>query len=170
MRRRPWPGYADPALPEGMWWSWVQATGDVSGGDMTLIIELEPAELQLTLSGNYYSVEQLEVHSSVNGNTDGLLSIINFGGLIGGATANRHRTLPYDSNEGGVGAVNANAGLLKPWFIGAPTLASVTSSVRFTQDNVDAEVVIFRAEGYIWGARSTQAPGGVRRPMDSPYG
>jgi len=170
MRRRLWRGYDDPGLPVGMWFSWVQSTGDVSGGDNTLIIEFEPVEISTGLSGNFYNVEQLEITSTVNSNTDGLLSAINFAPRIGGATFNRHLSTEIASNEGSVASIELADQLQHPWFLGGPVLPTVTPSLRYTQDNNDGETVIFWAEGYIWSARSTQSEGGLRRPADSLYG
>ena len=174
MRRRIWRGYDDPGLPSGMWYGWVQGTGDVSGGSIILDVTLEPAEAGPVvpgLSGVHYSLENIVVQSTFNSTTNGILRLINLTPPEAGALYTKQYTVGYSANEPGDAAMLIGTQLLqRPLFLGSRQLVSTVAALRFEVDNTDAEVIVFWAEGYLWEARSISAPGGLRRPVDSLYG
>ena len=169
-RQRSWRGYDDPGLPVGMWFAWVVAEGDASGGDQTLIIEFDPVEIA-QISGRFWNVEALEVQNT-RGTTEGpaALHIINFAPLIGGAAINRMMTVRLVVNELAAQAIDVADRLPRPIFLGTSALRTVTASIRIVLDNSDTFDTTFWAEGYIWEGRSVLSQGGLRRPVDSLYG
>jgi len=58
-----------------------------------------------------------------------------------------------------------------PLFLGSVApVASLAATIEVGADNIDATSFTVTIQGYIWEPRSIQAPGGLRRPVDSLYG
>lgn len=153
-----------------MWFSWLTAVGDASGGDQTLIIEFDPLEIA-NLSGRYFNIEALELSNNNNSQRGpAALHLINFAPVIATATINRQWTIEILLNNLGNNAITLGNKLVRPIFLGTPVLATVTASIRAVIDNVDTVDTTMWAEGYIWSGRSVMAQGGLRRPQDSLYG
>lgn len=154
-----------------MWVGWVQVTGDGSGGDATAILQFDPAELTPNRKhGRFYNIEQLELSQSTGLSDTAQLHIINFSVQVGGAFTNRQMSVQLTANQGGNGAVLLQNALARPIFLGQAAQRGTTNSIRMVLDNVNSVVYVMWAEGYIWEGRSTQAVGGLRRPVDSLYG
>lgn len=170
IRQRIWRGYDDPGLPMGAWFGWVQSTGDLSGGSNVAALVIEPEGQPLT--GNFYNLEALEVTTSEDLSVIGqaALTIINLSGEMAGAFFNREWTVELRGNTRLNAAMPIAALLARPLFLGQSDQAQVPTQMQLTTANVDGEVVVMRAEGFIWGARATQAPGGLRRPIEALYG
>lgn len=171
IRQRIWRGYDDPGLPVGMWAGWVQATGDVSGGDVSAHLDFDPVELSPNRrAGRFYNIEQLEMSQSASGNDAAQLLLVNWSIEINGAFTNREYVAQLSTTQAGTSSLFLQNTLRRPIFLGQAAQRGVTASVRMVLDNVDSVVYIMWAEGYIWEGRSTQHPGGLRRPVDSLYG
>lgn len=167
-KQRLWRGYDDPGLPIGSWVAWIQATGDATGGDAFMQIIIEPEAQSVT--GRYFNLEGLELFAETNTTTDAEITIIGFSELTDGAFANRRWTVNLESNSFGNAAMEIRELLPRPIFLGKKELGDSASVVQAVIDNTDGRVSILRAEGYIWDARSNQARGGARRPVDALYG
>jgi len=167
IRQRLWRGYDDPGLPVGTYVGWVQVTGDASGGDNNGIITYEPEGQPLT--GRFYNLERCEFQTTQAANLVVAVNLANFTPPVAGALMNRLLGLTVEFNDRSDGASNIN-GLPRPVFLGQAQLSNSPAQILFTSDNSDGDVIIAYVEGYIWEARSVQALGGLRRPLDSLYG
>lgn len=171
IRQRIWRGYDDPGLPVGMYVGWAQVTGDVSGGDSTVLLNYEPSELKpAQRPGRFYNIEQLEIFQSTLATDVGQLLLINWSVEIDAAFTNRQYTAQLTLNQGGDSALRIQDKLTRPIFLGQAAQRGTTASVRYVSDNVDGTVIVLWCEGYIWEPRSVQSEGGLRRPADSLYG
>lgn len=168
IQQRLWRGYDDPGLPVGSYVGWLQATGDASAGSTFQQIVFEPEAQNLT--GRYFSLEFVAMQADFPADLEAKLLLLGFSPQVEGAFTNRELTLPLITNLAG-DASPTPAGLLsRPVFLGQTTLAVTGSSVQSILPNLDGTVSVLWVEGYIWEARSNQAPGGVRRPVDALYG
>lgn len=168
IRNRPWRGYDDPGLPSGMWYAWVGVTGDSSGGDRIARILFETEATPLT--GRHYSIEQLESHDERDTSITVAMFLIGCSQFIDGSLANRQYTVALVSNENEDAALQTGQMLPRPIFLGQRDQVDAAMTAQFHNANSDGNTFFVRLEGYIWEARSIQAPGGLRRPADSLYG
>jgi len=166
---RPWRGYDDPGLPVGMFFSQNAVTGDASGGDQIIFFvfkgEGEP------VSGRFFNIEQINcfrtgivtapVHIVANNwETIGPVGLVN-----------RQWRVRMSDNDNDVVAMDEHNYFPLPLFLGSVApLASLAADVEFGVDNIDLTSFVCTIQGYIWEPRSIQAPGGLRRPVDSLYG
>lgn len=167
--RRIWRGWDNPSLPVATWIGRATVTGDLSGGDAIMQIELWP-EAQAG-AGHFFNVEQIMVQT--DGDNDGVYSLIaiNFSHPIDGALSNLEWSIQMKGNELGNNAMLLGEAMLpRPLFLGQPQLPDGRAALSLTADNTDAEVYQFQAEGYVWEPRSVQAPGGLQRPPGALYG
>lgn len=168
IRNRPWRGYDDPGLPIGMWYAWVNVTGDVSGGDRILRVLFETESSPLT--GRHYSIEQLEYHDEEDQSRNIAMFLLGCSQFIDGALQNRQYNVNIASNENEDAALPSAGGLPRPIFLGERDQVDAAMTAQFHNVNVDGKACFVRIEGYVWSGRSVQAPGGLRRPVDSLYG
>jgi len=166
---RPWRGYDDPGLPVGMYLAQGAVTGDASGGDMIVFFEFkgegEP------ISGRFFNLEQLNVFHSDTGAKVGHLVVNNFETLGPVGLVNRQYAFTLTNNNNGVSAMDQRLYIPLPFFMGSVApVASLAAQVEVGVDNVDLSSLVATIQGYIWEPRSIQAPGGLRRPVDSLYG
>jgi len=168
IKQRLWRGYDDPGFPIGSYIGWMNGTGDVSGGDIFLQLIFEPEAQNVT--GRYFNIEAIEVFVEEETSLDIGLTILGFSPLFDGAFTNRQITVPLNNHTFGAAAINTGNLLARPIFLGSKELAQSASIVQAVTNNSDGRILNFWLEGYIWDARSTQAPGGVRRPPDALYG
>lgn len=168
LRNRPWRGYDDPGLPVGMWFAWVGVTGDVSGGDRILRVLFEEESTPVT--GRHYNIEQLEAHDEEDASSSVAMFLLGCSQFIDGALQNRQYSVSLTINENEDAAIQVNRMITGPIFLGQRDDVDAGMTAQFHAANIDGKAFFVRMEGYVWEARSVQAPGGLRRPVDSLYG
>lgn len=168
IRNRPWRGYDDPGLPVGMWYAWVGVTGDASGGDRILRFEFEEEASPLT--GRHYNIEQLETHQETAFTRTAAMFLLGCSQFIDGALQNRQYSLLIAANDNGDSALASGSMLPRPIFLGQRDDDAAAMAVQLHLANDDGSAFFARIEGYVWEARSVQAAGGLRRPVDALYG
>jgi len=165
---RPWRGYDDPGLPAGMWVAQGTIIGDGSGGFTQVSFNFHTA---LTpLSGRFFNLEQLEVHKNNDAAQLLGLTLVNFD-LAPIGVPNRVIQLslsPTDSQTDAAALDNVAVDL--PLFLGRTITPGLATQLIISGVNVNAVSLNAMGQGYIWEPRSIQAPGGLRRPLDSLYG
>jgi len=166
---RPWRGYDDPGLPVGMWFAQNAVTGDASGGDMIIFFvfkgEGEP------VSGRFFNIEQINFFHSDTTAKAGHVVLNNWETIGPVGLVNRQYRFRLQSNANGLSAMNEEVYFPLPLFLGSVApIASLAADVEVGVDNVDLTSFVATLQGYIWEPRSIQAPGGLRRPVDSLYG
>jgi len=167
--RRPWRGYDDPGLPVGMWIGQNSVTGDASGGNMLVIMEFKGEDEPV--SGRFFNLEQFNVFHSNTSTKVGALQITNFETTFSVGLVNRLYFFELEFNARSVSALNDRIHIPLPLFMGSVApVASLAAQIEFSTPNVDLSSFVVTAQGYIWEARSVQAEGGLRRPVDSLYG
>jgi len=167
--RRQWRGYDDPGLPVGMWFSQGAVTGDVSGGDMTVITTFHFEGDGI--SGWFYDLEQMNIFNSDTTTKGGHIIANNFETLGPVGLVNRQWRFELENNGNDVSALNEGTHVPLPLFLGSVApVQSLASSLEIGINNIDLSSLIVTIQGYIWEPRSVQAEGGLRRPADSLYG
>ena len=166
---RPWRGYDDPGLPVGMWFAQNAVTGDASAGRMVVIFvfkgEAEP------VSGRFFNLEQINVFHSATALKSAYMQVTNFETLGPVGLVNRQFRFQLENNANGVSAIDNNIYMPLPLFLGSVApIASLAAQLEIGIVNVDLTSLVVSIQGYIWEPRSIQAPGGLRRPVDSLYG
>lgn len=157
IRRRPWPGYADPRLPTGMWVGEAIVTGDASGGlRFARLIFQEALAPQVS---ELWSLEQLSSNDTSNVSRSGTLQAINLDRVVFAQLWG----LRWEAGPS-VAAVRLEQ-LRMPLMLGGPARGGLTASLDVFLDNVDGGILEMQAQGYIWGARSRSTPGGPQRPQ-----
>lgn len=157
-------GYQDPSLPIGAWAGVRGVTGDASGGSR--ILDLVFAAATQPRASTMFSLEQLSVFDEEETEKGCLIQTINLG-IIGDIAFDQifnvlMRTGPTTGqSSAGSGADGANL----PLFLGRQQGRSVGTFLRASVINSLNNDFIFNAQGYMWGARSINAPGGPRRPI-----
>lgn len=152
-----------------MWFAQNSVTGDVSGGNMTNIFifkgEGDP------VSGRFFNLEQINIFHSATSLIPGSVLLNNFEELGPVGLINRQWRFELEENDNGVAAMNSQVYLPLPLFMGAAApVASLSAQMEVAIDNVNLTSFVATVQGYIWEARSVQAEGGLRRPVDSLYG
>jgi len=166
--QRPWRGYDEPGLPVGMWVAQGTIIGDGSAGFTQVSFNFHTA-LQ-ALSGRFFNLEQLEVHRNDDAAALGALTLVNFD-LAPIGVPNRVIQMslsPTDSQTDAAALDNVAVDL--PLFLGRTIAAGLATQLIISGINVNAVSLNAMGQGYIWEPRSTLAPGGLRRPVDSLYG
>lgn len=160
-------GFDNPALPIGIYVAQGGTGGDATGGIMAIRVVYHPAGPQQ--HSLMYNIEQLSGH--MGGNTGGGLQLVTEN--LGMITPSR----PLTGTSWGVQfqargslATIANDTIKLPLWLGAPNLLGGRSSVDFGIVNIDADSINIVVYGYIWGPRSTLAPGGPQRPPGAMFG
>jgi len=164
---RMWRGYDDPGLPVGNWIAHGVLIGDATGGIMHVQVVFKEEDQPST--GRFYSIEQYNVFIStqlVAG--DGFIRILSFEVLGPFIIGDRHSHFTIDPT-GPVFSAGHDFPTT-PHFLGQESrLANRFSHVSIGTLNINVSVLSVTVQGYIWEARSVQAPGGLRRPVDSIY-
>ncbi len=153
--RKNWQGFRESRYPIGAWQGNANVVGDSGGGTRTLTIVLQEGDLQSLA----FSVERLMLTLSEDTAQAGLMRSGGF-------------ELGYDmafriENTGTVAATRAD--FWRRVFLGITARTAGTADISFIVSNVDAGIFIVQVEGYIWGPRSSQAPGGFQVPVTSPW-
>jgi len=166
---RPWRGYDDPGLPVGMYFAQNAVTGDASGGDMLILFQFKGENEPV--SGRFFNIEQVNVFHSAAPNKDGHFVANNWETIGPVGLVNRQWKFTLTANDNGVSAMSNNLYFPLPIFLGSVApIASLAADFEVGIDNVDLTSLVATIQGYIWEPRSIQAPGGLRRPVDSLYG
>jgi len=144
-------------------------TGDASGGDMIIFFifkgEGEP------VSGRFFNIEQVNVFHSSTSTQVGHFSLNNFETLGPVGLVNRQWKFRLVDNVNGVAAMDEQTYFPLPLFMGSVSpVASLAAQFEVGVNNIDLTSLVATIQGYIWEPRSIQAPGGLRRPVDSLYG
>lgn len=162
-----WAGYDDPRLPISSYIAQGGTSGDGTGGTMAIRVTYHPAGPQA--HGLMYNIEQLSGHTGQNNSTQVQLLTENLGHITPTrpltATAVGVQYIPRGSL-----ATMDTSSIKLPWWLGAPNLLGGRSSVDFATLNTDADSINVVVYGYIWGPRSTLAPGGPQRPPGAVFG
>ena len=169
---RMWRGYDDPGLPVGAWICYAVTLGDATGGNNVIDVMFKREDEPV--SGRFYNLEQVNVFTAgilVPAVEVVVLSVNGFERL--GSYSIGQRVLGFTiDNTGHLTGASLQFGLKPmPYFLGqAGSTASVESVIQFITNNTENIAFSVTAQGYIWDSRSVQAPGGLRRPLDSLYG
>ena len=168
IRNRPWRGYDDPSLPSGMYFAWANIAGDVSGGDRIIRVLYETEAAPVT--GRHYNIEQLEVFDEIDADAVVGMFLLGCSQFINNALQNRQYAISLLAHENEDTAIPTSGVLSRPIFLGQRDDAAAGMTAQFHAVNSDAKSLFVRVEGYVWEARSVQAPGGLQRPVNSLYG
>lgn len=159
-------GYDDPSLPIRIWRSSVEVTGDASGGNRIVQINLKAAGVP---PGNVFSLEQLAAQDT---DGDDLLDIrMSTAGFEVWAPFLQSRdwaipmALASLSTTLWVRMEHASPHL----FIGRGADAGTAAALSFQKSNALAEEFEVHVSGYMWSPRSISTGGGFRRPSDGQY-
>lgn len=171
IRRLPYRGSDDPALPTGIWWGTGVIVGDASAGTMqvrfTLKAEGDP------VSGDVWNVEQLMAFVSDNSTTHfGFITAV---GLSPSREAPGVDALyPVSFPTLGAGSGQAAIGFqpVFPKFLGGTRGGSDTlAAIGIGLTNLTAsDSLSVSMMGYIWEARSLMVEGGPQRPERPLFG
>ena len=163
---RKFSGYEEPQYPSGMWVAHAIVTGNATGGDMTVQINIIPAAS--FRDSQYYSLEQFMATIDVAASQNGRLLMSNLD--LGGSVSGQLYTLPLLLNSsGGASLRPSDIQSWLPLFLGQQSSFNSATSLSFSLDNDDGQIVMVQAQGYIWGPRSTAVPGGPQRPPTGLY-
>jgi len=166
---RLWRGYDDPGLPVGMYFGQNAVTGDMTGGSQTVLFVFKGANEPV--SGRFFNVEQINVMHTDTVVKNGFVQATNFETLGPVGLVNRQWRLRLQPNTNGVAAMSDESWFPLPLFLGSVApVPALSAQVEVGVDNVTVSSFIATIQGYIWEPRSVQAPGGLRRPLDSLYG
>ena len=164
----PWRGFDDPAFPSNAWIAQRSTDGDASGGNIANRIIFQLATD--ALSARLYNIEQLHISQVTNAVIQAQIEIVNMGHLAVDRALTDYRyalALNAGASAGGISPSSLN----HPLFLGAPNMAGAQSHVGIEIPNAGAgETLIVTAWGYVWEPRSILAPGGLQRPLGSPFG
>ncbi len=166
---RPWRGYDDPGLPVGMYFAQNSVVGDATAGDMSIFFEFkgegEP------VSGRFFNVEQINAFHSNQSSRAGHIVANNWETIGPVGLVNRQWKFQLVDNANDVAAMSDTLYFPLPLFLGSVApLASLAADLEVGTANIDLASLTVTIQGYIWEPRSIQAPGGLRRPVDSLYG
>lgn len=162
VRRRAFPGYNDPSLPQWIWVGQVVVVGDASGGDRSgSIILATAAGPKVSL---LWSLEQMSILDSDNNSKDMDLTFLGTDELLG--TQVMRISIGAGVTTASIPAQNYPR---MPFYIGAHQAQGAAAALLLTAANVNTAVMAFTAQGYCWGSRSRSIPGGPQRPLQGLY-
>lgn len=167
--RRPERGWEDPGHPIATWLVAGRVTGNVSGGGMSVQVNLNSIGTQRGLA---YSLEHLMARDSRATAVNLKLLVSNLEPIFIAVPVTRLYGFPMIAIGGTSTEIvfeHKRAGL--GLFMGIAATISSISALTFQLDNADGETLEITCAGYIWGPRSVvQLPGGYRRPLDGMFG
>lgn len=165
---RMWRGYDDAGLPEGAYIGNTVSLGDVSGGTNSILFEFKRDSE--AVSGRYYNLEQLNIFTTNTLTQLAFLQIRNFEQLGPFQIGQRDWTMLLSSSPNSVSSMSF-ADTFPGLFLGQVSrVANIGSLLEIGVNNVNGVLVAATVQGYVWGARSNLAEGGLRRPVESLYG
>lgn len=172
IQHRPFRGYDDPGLPNGIWLIQSGVLGDGSGGSLTLDIVFKDGSRAVPESSQLYDIEQMTVFSTLDGSHIIDINPSNWDDLTPGSTGTVATAFAAQLTTFDVGSGSALGGevAMSPtkWFLGQVRKNTTNTIVRFRMTNTAVSLAV-KAEGFYWGPESLNAPGGPRRPVDSLY-
>lgn len=175
IQHRPFRGYDDPGLPNGIWIIQSSVLGDASGNNLGMDIVFKDGSRSVPESSLLYNLEQLMVQNSDSTSINVGFNPANWDTITPGATGATADVTSFLLQS--LSAVNGASfrgdnGVMRqnnPLFLGQPRKNTVNTIIRFQTTNGTFSLSI-KAEGYYWGPEAVTAPGGPRRPVDSLYG
>ncbi len=171
VRQRIWRGYDDPGLPAGMYVAHLAQAGDASGGTLRIVFEFKKEADPV--SARFYNLEQFSAHQTGTAiNINAALTTQNFDRAGNDQIPAMEWVYElHENSRASVIAANFRELPQFPIFLGQISLdISDATLVIVETGNVDGSTLFATIQGYIWEPRSTQAPGGLRRPADSLFG
>lgn len=159
VRFLPFGGFDEPGLPIANWECSVIATGDSSGGALIAQINIAAANVQ---PGDFFSLEEITaVHSEAGAAGDASLDAFGFKSALPGSIDLAFR-LPLSVVSG---SSDLYATLTRPrLFLDRKRLAGQTAALSCAVTNSINETLEIFCRGYMWGPRSVNTAGGLRRP------
>lgn len=162
---RPFRAYDDPGLPAGTWLAVGSVTGDGSGGNRQIVIDISLAANPL--DSRFYSLEQYSFGDTVNADNDVVVGINGFdntpiGNKIAGFVDRVEASQALSRQAPG--------GLSRGLFIGQQGVVGTGTDITTLIANSSGALFVVSFEGYFWTPRSILAPnGGLRRPIEGLY-
>jgi len=166
--QRPERGWDDPGYPIATWIAAGAVTGNATGGDRVIQVNLRTIGTQPGLA---FSLETLTILDTEGTAKNLSLLISNFEPSLVPSGISKVVLFPLvlAQHTTNVGYVPTRPGL--GLFMGVAVVVAVTTALSFRLLNADTEVLQVSCAGYTWGPRSVvQAPGGYRRPADGMFG
>lgn len=165
--RRPERGWDNPGYPTGIWEAAGSVTGDASGGNRVIQINLRSTSgLPVGIA---YSLEELMVRDADGAASVGDYQTTNFR-IAGGVQTQWRRFISLTVPSTATIALQNSESHIRPVFLGIAHANNVAASVTVSIINQDTEVLSAIARGYMWDPRSVlQAAGGYRRPVDGMF-
>lgn len=166
---RPWRGSDDPGLPAASFLAQGFAIGDASGGVNQVVFRFNL--LTSAASARFYNLEQIETHHTVSTSTSVAMFTLNFDQVGNTTLQARHWGWGIESNGNSRATINYTRFPPLPLFLGQATrLGSQQTSLTIQVPNTDTITFVATIQGYVWDPRSVQAPGGLRRPVETIFG
>ena len=152
-------GYDEPQFPTGIWRVHGSNTGDATGGQNT--IQCDFSKSSQPFNSQLYSLEQLMLGHSVA--AQGVeVALANFEVSLISAIYTANIVANEGTTPAAISAESLNA--FRGLWLGQAVNRSTAQNIRFTIDNGNGEIFRVLAYGYVWSARSINAPGGPQRP------
>jgi len=169
VRYRFFPGFPDDSLPIGYWAVSGLTLGDASGGTREVQLEFNPATAPR--GAVFFSLEQVTVHDGNNAAKQGEFRTVNMDPIPGLSAVAITNRWAGDLEAGAASAMlnPATQTVLRGWWLGRQAVAAVATQFRFLTTNSDLNILTVTAQGYLWGPRSQNAPGGPSRPLQGLY-
>lgn len=175
---RPYRGYDDPGLPDGIWWARGALQGDGSSGSAILTVEFKAQAAEVQALNRLFSLEESMITMV---GTDRNVQVefenwdaVNFDPLTGqlvGADVKGTIVLVGSSSGGGISQdFGKESGVGGRKFMGAPLKNIGSTDILFQVPNTDGDQLHVFLQGYWWETRAINAPGGPRRPVDGLLG
>ena len=154
-------GFADPALPNGMWDGVLSLTGDASGDELSMSLIF--AETAAAQNERFYNIEWLSWRHNINTALNGILNVINFQ-----QSASRTFGLQIIASSANTGGAAANINALSlPIWLGAQDNGATNARIEMASENNLNDSQRLIAGGYWWGPEAILADGGPQRPQTS---
>jgi len=175
---RPYRGYDDPGLPDGIWWARGALQGDATGGTNILTVEFKAQAAEVQALNRLFSLEETMAHTT---GTDQTIQMEfenwdaeNFdpltGQLVGGDLVAAISLQGVSSGGSFAQNLGEETGPGGRRYLGAPLKNIGSTDILFQTVNGDGEQTHVFLQGYWWEIRAINAPGGPRRPADGLLG
>jgi len=170
--RRPYGAFNDRHLPTGLWTSRGEATGDGSGGVIT--VQMVFADAVQARTSEIFSLEQYSIGTASGVATTAQILTQNFDPDLAGprpvANASQRWQVPMAlTGFGGADILARDARALGGMFLGRQDRGGVATLLISQIDEETGVTMLVRAQGYVWGPRSVSTPEGPQRPLQGLY-